>query len=271
MFLAEMEALSDESPVVFDDPSSSIDQEGRRHIARTLAVLGETRQVIVFTHELSFVHELRRQAAGTLPIHAQHVRRRGRTAGYVHSDLPWEGLKATQRVVPLVEKLKTLEELRQGGDEDRYRTAITEYCGMMRGAFERAVEERVLAEVVTRRSDTVRTTALSKVALTDEICELVDRGMDENSPWLHDQPLADGADPPTPAELRQGLEIFEELLAAVKAVNRDRESGQQKRAALTSVDAKVADGGSAEQGRKLKAVPPASGQVSDKGATPHSA
>jgi hypothetical protein len=255
MFLAEMEVLSDASPVVFDDPSSSVDQEGRRHIARTLVALAEGRQVIVFTHELSFVHELRCQAPANLPIHVQHVRRRGRTAGYVYPSLPWEGLKATQRTVPLLEKLKALEELNQAGDEERYRPGVTDFCAMMRGAFERAVEERVLAEVVTRRSDTVRTTSLSKVAWSEEICDLVDRGMDENSPWMHDQPLADGADPPTPAELRKGLEIYEELLAAVKAVNRARESEQQEKARLTAVDPQAGGNIPAGQERRLKAVP----------------
>ena len=81
MFLAEMDVLGESNPIVLDDPVSSIDQEGRRHIARTLCELARDRQVIVFTHELSFVHELRRQAHGGVPAHFQHVCRRGRRVG----------------------------------------------------------------------------------------------------------------------------------------------------------------------------------------------
>ncbi|HSK50453.1 MAG TPA: hypothetical protein VK889_08170 [Solirubrobacterales bacterium] len=269
MFLAEMEVLSDASPVVFDDPSSSVDQEGRRHIARSFVNLARRRQLIVFTHELSFVHELRSHAPADLPIHIQHVRRRGSTAGYVHPSLPWEGLKAAQRTEPLIEKLKTLEELHKAGDEAQYRPALTDFCAMMRAAFERAVEERVLAEVVTRRSDTVRTTALSKVAWSEDICVLVDRGMDESSPWLHDQPLADGAGPPTPSELREGLEIYEELLAAVKAVNRTRESERQgPKSQLAAVDPISSGGDIKNADRRLRAIPLRSEPDTDQEATP---
>ncbi len=75
---------------------------------------------------------------------------------------------------------------------------------------------RCFEGVITRRSDTVHTTALDNVVIDDQICELADRGIAENSPWVHDQPLADGADPPTPDELEEGLEIYKSLLAAVK-------------------------------------------------------
>lgn len=79
MFLAEMEVRSDPSPVVFDDPTSSIDQEGRRRIGRTLLKLGEKRQVIVFTHELSLVLELQRHATPACEVFPQHVKRLGAT------------------------------------------------------------------------------------------------------------------------------------------------------------------------------------------------
>jgi hypothetical protein len=41
---------------------------------------------------------------------------------------------------------------------------------------------------------------------------MVDRGVDDCSPWAHDQPLPDGADPPTPVELREGLDLYCALL-----------------------------------------------------------
>lgn len=90
-FLAEMEVLPGGSPVVFDGPITSIDQEGRRHIARTIARLAADRQVIVFTHEMSFAHELQRQAGADVPLGIQHVVRIGDSAGNVRPSLPWEG------------------------------------------------------------------------------------------------------------------------------------------------------------------------------------
>lgn len=222
MFLAEMEVLGEANPVVLDDPVSSIDQEGRRHIARTLCRLARTQQVIVFTHELSFVHELRRQAAVDLATHLQHLARHGRSVGHVREGLPWEGKKARQRRQELQNMLTSIREIDNAGDEQSYRVAAREFCVMLREAFERAVEEVILGETVTRRDDTIHTKNLRKVIWSDEICTLVDRGVDECSPWAHDRPLADGADPPTLDELGEGLALFGELL------DRAREARSEK-------------------------------------------
>ncbi|MGH2937742.1 MAG: hypothetical protein ACRDPE_06435, partial [Solirubrobacterales bacterium] len=99
MFLAEMEVRSDASPVVFDDPTSSIDQEGRRRIARMLLKLGESRQVIVFTHELSLVRDLQRFESSACGVVAQHIKRVGKTVGHVQPSLPLGGAqrKRTER------------------------------------------------------------------------------------------------------------------------------------------------------------------------------
>jgi hypothetical protein len=250
MFLAEMEVISDASPIVLDDPVCSVDQEGRRHIACTLVRLAADRQLIVFTHELSFIRELERQAPPSLPIHAQQVRRIGKTVGHVDPDLPWEGLKARQRLGPLHEKLNAARALYESGDEKRYKPAVIEFCVLLRGSFERAVEEGVLAEIVTRREDNVRTTKLREIVCTEEICVLVDRGTDENSAWVHDQPTADGADPPTPDELREGLDIYDGLLKQIKAEHKKR--SQQGSGKLTAVDSPpaevVAEGGTTSSG-----------------------
>lgn len=217
MFLAEMEVLGEPNPVVLDDPASSIDQEGRRHIARTLCELACRQQVIVFTHELSFVHELGRCATDALPVHLQHVCRSGATVGHVREGLPWEGKKARARRQELQDRLGRLRELYEQQDEERYRSAASEFCVALRASFERAVEEEILGETVTRRDDTIHTKNLSKVVCTQQICALVDRGVDDCSPWAHDRPLADGADPPTPDELGAGLEVYGKLLDLTRA------------------------------------------------------
>ena len=222
MFLAEMEVLGEANPVVLDDPASSIDQEGRRHIARTLCEVARRQQVIVFTHELSFVHELGRCAPDALPVHLQHVCRNGATVGHVREGLPWEGMKARARRQELQNRLGRLRELYVQQDEDRYRSAASEFCVALRAAFERAVEEEILGETVTRRDDTIHTKNLSKVVCTQQICALVDRGVDDCSPWAHDRPLADGSDPPTPDELDAGLKVYGELLELTRGERSSR-------------------------------------------------
>lgn len=116
-----------------------------------------------------------------------------------------------------------------------YEAAAAEFCRHLREAFERAVEEGVLNDVVTRRHDTIRISRLRKVAWSEEICDLVDRGTDESSPWMHDRPRADGSEPPSPTELREGVEILEALLKAIKEHRRSGEPTDPPRAKLEAV------------------------------------
>jgi predicted ATPase len=257
MFLAEMEVLPGGSPVVFDDPVSSIDQEGRRHIARTLAELAANRQVIVFTHEISFVHELERQAASRAALTIQHVLRIGDTAGNVRPSLPWEGLSSRKRIAPLQEKLGSVREAYESGDPDIYTGPVIEFCALLRGAFERTVEDRVFAGVITRREDSIHTKLLDRVHCTEEICQLVDRGMDENSPWVHDRAAADGSVIPTVDELKSGLDLYEELHRKLGNADAEREkerkkSKQARTAKLQAVEADARDG--VVQPEKLRVV-----------------
>ena len=52
---------------------------------------------------------------------------------------------------------------------------------------------------------------------------------------MHDRPRADGPEPPTPAELREGLEIFEALLKAIKEHRRSGEPTDPPKAKLEAV------------------------------------
>ena len=210
-FLAEMEVLPGGSPIVFDDPVTSIDQEGRRHIARTIARLAADRQVIVFTHEMSFAHELQRQAGADIPLNIQHVVRIGDSAGNVRPSLPWEGLASKKRKGPLSESLAAVREAYETGDPDVYTGPVHEFCRMLREAFERTVEDRILAGVITRREDAIHTKRMDRIHCTEEICAMVDRGMSENSAWVHDRPAGDGTVIPTVAELQEGLDLYIEL------------------------------------------------------------
>jgi hypothetical protein len=255
MFLAEMEVISDPSPLIFDDPVSSIDQEGRRHIARTLLKLSETRQVIAFTHDLSFIYELDRLASSQLPVCVQQLQRRGKTVGHVSPDLPWRGLKAGQRVVTLHEELAAARKLYDEGVEEDYEKVAIDFCRHLREAFERVVEEEVLGDVVTRRNDTVRVLSLHKVTWSEEICDLVKKGTDETSPWVHDQPLADGAVPPNPDELSEGLELFKQLRAAIKVLRSESAKGASAGPSLKAVEHDPSDTDQAAP-RQLRVVDP---------------
>lgn len=58
LFLAEIESQNDKSPIVFDDPVTSIDHEVADALAKKLMSLSSDRQIIVFTHNKLFYDSL---------------------------------------------------------------------------------------------------------------------------------------------------------------------------------------------------------------------
>ena len=98
-FFAELSTAEDRSGIVFDDPVSSLDYRWRDSVARRLVEEAETRQVVVFTHDVvfllalkEFAHELDVQQAD------QHVRNMTNGAGVCIDELPWVALKVTKRI-----------------------------------------------------------------------------------------------------------------------------------------------------------------------------
>jgi ABC-type transport system involved in cytochrome c biogenesis ATPase subunit len=222
MFLAEMEVLEDTSPIVLDDPTSSIDQEGRRHIARTVTALGRKRQVIVFTHEFSFIHELRLRVPKEVQLTLQHVCRMGKTVGHVRPHLPWDGLSPAERVPALRQMLAELRRAEGEGNPTEVAREAMALCLYLRESCERTVEDRILAGTVTRRGDEVHTKMLDRLIVDPEIAELVDEIMSEASEWLHARPAADGSLPFTSAELEEEINRYAELQRRITAIEGDR-------------------------------------------------
>jgi energy-coupling factor transporter ATP-binding protein EcfA2 len=96
-FLAELVTSKQYSGIVFDDPMSSLDHIHRKAIAGRLVEESAHRQVIVFTHDLTFLYELRREAeAKTIPVQYQTVRRKLTRPGYIDSELPTKAKSTLQ-------------------------------------------------------------------------------------------------------------------------------------------------------------------------------
>ncbi len=108
-FLAEVDGIADHSGIIIDDPVSSLDCQRTRRVARRLVVEARNgRQVIVFTHDLVFYHELRLAAAEqTVPIVCHWIRRTPELGfGTVFgNEEPWQAKKVTARLGDLERKL----------------------------------------------------------------------------------------------------------------------------------------------------------------------
>ena len=211
-FLAELHLGNDPSGMIFDDPVSSFDHHVREHVARRLVWAAKDRQVIVFTHDLAFLADLREQARKIQTVDCQF-----RTlvatdfhAGFVEAEEPFGARGVKKRVGALKQLLVTIETHGKKGALDLYRDRSREFYDQLRSTWERFIEERMFAEVVQRLERNVTPGALSKVAYSKELAELVQEGWRRCSNVIeaHDHAPAAGTQSFSVEEMRADLQLL---------------------------------------------------------------
>jgi energy-coupling factor transporter ATP-binding protein EcfA2 len=224
-FFAELSTADDPSGIVFDDPVSSLDFAWRHGVARRLVEAAKTRQVIVFTHDIVFLHALKELAGQQQVVQLdQHVRWLPAGAGVCAEDLPWAAMSIKRRIGYLKNELQSVEKLHRQGHQDAYEKEAKNIYGFLREAWERALEEVLLCGVVERFRPGVQTLQIGKIAdVSHEDCRCVEAAMTKTSRWLrgHDQAAAARAPVPGPDELKADIESLEDW---VKSINSRRGS-----------------------------------------------
>lgn len=210
-FMAETHVAERKSGIIFDDPVTSLDHNRIRRVARRLAdEAAKGRQIIIFTHNLVFYHELmlacadRAQPVPALPCLIEQF---GQTEfGLVTVDsAPWVARKVKEREQTLKGLIDAVpDELAITSDD--YRTACSRFYSALRETWERAIEEIVLNDVVRRFGSNVGTLRLSGVDVSDEDYSTVHRAMSRASEHSgHDQAAARQIDMPTKRQMQADL------------------------------------------------------------------
>ena len=219
-FFAELSTADDLSGIVFDDPVSSLDYQWRQGVARRLIQEAKTRQVIVFTHDVVFLLLLK-QFAEELEVEQfdQHVRVLSKGAGVCSEELPWVALPIKKKIGYLKNGLQAADKLSRDGHQDAYEKEAKYLYGLLREAWERALEEVLLGGVVERYRPNIQTQQVAQIAdITAEDCKTLETAMTKCSKWLpgHDQAAAARAPMPDPAELKADIEALESWVATIR-------------------------------------------------------
>jgi ABC-type multidrug transport system ATPase subunit len=219
-FFAELSTADDLSGIVFDDPVSSLDYQWRQAVARRLVQEAKTRQVIVFTHDVVFLLLLK-QFADELEVEQvdQHVRFLSKGAGVCSQELPWVAMPIKKKISHLKSGWQTTDKLSREGHQDAYEKEAKYLYGMLREAWERALEEVLLGGVVERYRPSIQTQQVAQIAdITPEDCKTVETAMTKCSKWLHghDQAAAARASVPGPAELKADIDALEIWVTAIR-------------------------------------------------------
>ena len=219
-FFAELSTSSGRSAILFDDPVSSLDHNWRENVARRLTAEAKLRQVVVFTHNVTFLVALVTNAdeVGTQPQH-QYLRREHLGAGMSSSDLPWIAMNVKARIGTLNKKWQDAEKLFRTAHRYRYDHEAKYVYGLLREAWERALEEIMLGGVVQRYRRTIQTQQIKHLSdITEDDCSIFHSGMTKSSRWLpgHDQSPAENVPVPEPDELKADINTLDKWVRAIR-------------------------------------------------------
>ena len=219
-FFAELSTADDPSGIVFDDPVSSLDYKWREGVARRLVEEAATRQVIVFTHDIVFLLLLkqfsREQEVDQLD---QHVRQLSKGAGVCAEELPWVAMSVKKKIGFLKTQWQSADKLFRDGHQSAYEKEAEYLYGLLREAWERALEEVLLAGVVERFRPGVQTQQIESIAdISPQDCRTIDAAMSKCSKWLpgHDQAPAARAPVPESSELKADIRELEAWVASIR-------------------------------------------------------
>jgi len=198
-FLADVKGRKGSLPFIFDDPITSMDQNYEEAVAQRLIQLSAERQVIVFTHRLSFMTLLQPRGVSSNTI---CISNENWGAGEP-SQIPINVDKPDKTLNRMINEMPSLKRIYEEQGSSAYYYPCKAICSDFRILIERTVELKLLGDVVQRFRRAVNTQGklinVAKVNSSD--CKLFDDFMTKYSKFEHSQTQELPISMPTPDEL----------------------------------------------------------------------
>lgn len=148
------------SALILDDPVTSLDHIRRGLVAARLAELAETRQVILFTHDVAFVADLKREAgAKGVPVAERSVMRSRadeRKPGVCTTKHPWKAKDVPARLDELRQDLARINQSSGALDDKAYEEAVAVWAGNLSETWERIFSQEIVGPVLAEGGLEVR-------------------------------------------------------------------------------------------------------------------
>lgn len=218
-FLTEIQIDKSNSGIIFDDPVTSLDHNRKEKIAERLVKESKFRQVIVFTHDITFFLSVQYFAKiYDIDLHTTTIRKVNNISGIIIDKLPWVSQNVKARKGVLKEMIVKLEKMfKENIDEDELKYKIKTWYELLRESWERAVEERLLKGAIERFAPSIQTQKLKNIEITKELLNEVDRGMTESSNWVHDRASALNDPIADLEQIKEHFDRFEKFIQKCKA------------------------------------------------------
>ena len=174
-FLADLKGKGGSYPFVFDDPISSLDQDFEEAVAKRFATLSKGRQVIIFTHRLSFL--------GLVEEFCQKEHIRENTV-YIKTEpwgsgepgnIPLFAKKPKAGLNALIAELSPIKKTFEEQGYDSYNEKATNLCNDFRIVIEQTIESVLLSEIIKRHRKDIHTKKISRLSkINQDDCRLLD-------------------------------------------------------------------------------------------------
>ncbi len=203
------------SAIVLDDPVSSLDHHRRARVAARLADFAVDRQVIIFTHDHTFVSALALEAGQRgVEITKRTVERKGGvTPGACSDGHPWPTKDTKTRLGQLEQDLAQLKNTRGRLTGEEYEQRAAEWAGRLSEAWERAVRELVVEKVVSPTDMAVHPKMFRLlVHVSEKDNRVLQTSYSKVSIWArrHDKIVTTNYGSPDPRELDEALQTLRE-------------------------------------------------------------
>ena len=223
-FFADLTESGDNSTLVFDDPVCSLDHSFRESVAHRLLLESKKRQVVVFSHDFTFVQYLYeqqkllnksvttvQQADTTTSIEYIHIARSQNGTGEPTTSEQWRHISIVERIKRLNERIQNASVLYRTNDDVIYEKEARDIAGALRETWECFVEQELLDKIVQRHERAIHTQRLKNIVdINDADCTKVEEGMEICSRWLtgHTAPVSDGTQIIMPDRLAVEMKKF---------------------------------------------------------------
>lgn len=219
-FLTEAAFDVSKSALILDDPVTSLDHVRRRYVAARLAELGKDRQVVVFTHDVTFAGELQKQAAkAEVSLTPRSIERKGEVPGFVRTALPWKAKDFGARLNHIEQELARLTKGRAEYGQDDWDKAVGSWAGDLSELWESCVNSEILDEVFDRGTAEVHVMKFRILAaITQEDDTDFQAGYGACSTWArrHNKSREVNYVPPEPEEMKAEVNRVREWQKRVK-------------------------------------------------------
>jgi ABC-type dipeptide/oligopeptide/nickel transport system ATPase component len=222
-YFTEARLDGSKSALILDDPVTSLDHIRRGLVASRLAALAETRQVILFTHDVAFVADLKREAgARGVPIAERAVERsrgRERKPGACATRHPWKAKDVSSRLDELRQEISRIRRESSGWNERQYEEAVALWAGNLSETWERVFSQEIVGPVLAEGGLEVRPMMVKVLArFSDDDHREFDGSYRRSSQWAkrHDKSAAVNYVAPEIDTLEKELRLVDAWFRRVK-------------------------------------------------------